>query len=97
MLFAISEHRISNIALPGVGIITFPSYHSTMAVLLIYACLPLAFLRLIIIPINLIMFFAIPIYGDHYLVDVIAGILIALLGIMIAHRLLPERLHAAPP
>jgi hypothetical protein len=70
------------------GLISFPSYHTVLAVLLTYAhrrsrlLVPIAL-------VNGIMLFSIPTVGQHYLVDIIAGAAVALLAIAAtaaAHR-----------
>lgn len=72
------------------GLISFPSYHTVLAVLLTWAhrrsplLPPLAAL-------NGVMLLAIPFYGGHYLADMIAGAAVALLAILstVAVRLVP--------
>lgn len=70
------------------GLISFPSYHTVLAVLLTYAHRR----SLLLVPIalgNIIMLFSIPTVGQHYLVDIIAGAAVALLAISAtaaAHR-----------
>jgi hypothetical protein len=62
------------------GLISFPSYHTVLAVLLTYAhrrsqlLLPIA-------AINAVMLVSIPTFGGHYLVDMIAGAVVALVAI----------------
>ncbi len=63
------------------GLISFPSYHTVLAVLLTYAhrrsalLLPVAF-------VNAVLLFSIPTVGQHYLIDMIAGGAVALLAIL---------------
>jgi hypothetical protein len=57
------------------GIITFPSLHAALGVMFALALWPVPALRWIAI--NLVMLAATPIDGSHYLVDVLAGIVIA--------------------
>lgn len=66
--------------LPYVGIITFPSFHATMATLftLAYRNVPAAMIAAGIV--NFLMLLSIPYPGGHYFLDVPAGILIALLA-----------------
>jgi hypothetical protein len=77
-----------------VGVLTFPSFHAASATLYMWAFWPLSWLRPIIIPLNIIMIAATPLGGGHYLVDVIAGIIVAVLAILatqvISGRLTPE-------
>jgi len=78
------------------GVITFPSFHTTLAVLYPYVVrgnrpvfVGCAFL-------NLIMLLSIPSEGGHYLVDVIAGALIAVVAIRAA-AWIEQRLSAPMP
>jgi hypothetical protein len=66
------------------GIITFPSLHSALAVILIAAMWPLLWLRWLVVPTNILMLVATPIDGSHYVVDVLAGIAIAVLSLMVS-------------
>lgn len=63
------------------GIITFPSLHAALAVILIAAMWPIARLRWLAFGINAVMLAATPIDGSHYFVDVLAGIAIAILSL----------------
>ena len=62
------------------GLISFPSYHTVLAVLLTYAhrrsklLIPIA-------AINGVMLLSIPPFGGHYLTDMIGGAIVALLAI----------------
>lgn len=59
------------------GIITFPSLHATLAVILIIALWPIALLRWPVFGLNMLMLAATPIDGSHYFIDVFAGIALA--------------------
>ncbi len=63
------------------GMVTFPSFHAVSAVLFIWAAWPVAKLKWIVLAINLAMLGATPIEGTHYVVDVIAGLSLAILSI----------------
>ena len=91
-LLALRNHTMTSAPFPGRGLVTFPSFHAVMAVLLIYASFPLRRFRLFAIPCNVIMLFSLPAEGGHYLVDVLAGIAVALLGIWLAERILPREI-----
>jgi membrane-associated phospholipid phosphatase len=66
------------------GIITFPSYHAAVAVLLAWAASGIPYLRYPMIVLNLVMLVsAVPI-GGHYLVDVIAGSLVGGASVIVA-------------
>jgi membrane-associated phospholipid phosphatase len=76
------------------GLISFPSYHTVLAVLLTYAhrrsrlLVPIA-------AINGVMLLSIPTFGGHYLVDMIAGAVVALIAIA-ATAAAPRRRRIAP-
>jgi PAP2 superfamily len=59
------------------GIITFPSLHATLAVIVAVALWPVPIVRWFAIVVNAAMLVATPFEGSHYFVDVIAGIAIA--------------------
>ena len=63
------------------GIITFPSLHAALAVILIAAFWPVPLARWISAVVNSLMLAATPIDGSHYLIDVLAGVVIAVLCI----------------
>jgi membrane-associated phospholipid phosphatase len=81
------------------GIVTFPSFHVAAAVLLAWAGANLPLLRYPMIVLNILMLLsAIPI-GGHYLIDVIAGCLVAVGSIIAARALggaMPRRLGLRP-
>ena len=59
------------------GIITFPSLHAALGILFAVALWRVSVVRWIALALNGLMLIATPVYGSHYVVDVIAGILIA--------------------
>lgn len=65
------------------GMITFPSFHASAAILFIWAAWPLKMLRWPILLINIAMLMATPIEGAHYLIDVIGGVVVAGLSIAV--------------
>lgn len=77
------------------GIITFPSYHAALALLLLLGGWQNAWLRWPFFVVNVTMIVATPIDGGHYFVDVIAGLAIAACSYVGARRLLG--LHIAAP
>ncbi len=77
------------------GIITFPSLHAALAVIIIAALWPVPVARWICAVINTAMLAATPVEGSHYLADVLAGIVVAAVSIYAA-RMLVARLAAAP-
>lgn len=76
------------------GLLAFPSFHATSAVLFIWGAWPIRWLRGPMLAINLAMLAFTPVEGGHYLIDVIAGVAIAWLGVA-ALRFTSSR--AAPP
>lgn len=73
------------------GLVTFPSFHSTAGLLLVWGFHPIIFMRLFMAILNTLLIISAPFSGGHYLTDVIGGILVALLGIMLSYRMLPNR------
>jgi membrane-associated phospholipid phosphatase len=67
-----------------IGVATMPSFHTSGAILFVWALWPLSQLRLLRLPLAalaaLITLSAIPV-GGHYLVDVLAGVCVALVSI----------------
>ncbi len=77
------------------GIITFPSLHAAMAVILSVAMWSLPVLRWIGLGLNALMMVSIPIDGSHYFTDMFAGIMIAVFA-LIAARTIVGRLSGQP-
>jgi len=77
------------------GIITFPSLHAALAVILVAALWPLPVLRWIGLALNIVMMVSIPIDGGHYFIDMLAGIAVAVVC-LIAARALVARFTAHP-
>ena len=74
-------------SMPSLGIVAFPSLHTVMAILftLAHRNLP-TFVPMLIL--NGIMLTAIPVCGDHYLVDMLGGGMIAIFALWLARRVL---------
>jgi hypothetical protein len=68
------------------GIITFPSFHASVGVLLVHALRPLAFVGLPLAVLNLLLILSTLADGGHYLMDTIAGAPIGILSIFLANR-----------
>lgn len=68
------------------GLVTFPSFHVAMAVMLMRAAYRTRFAWLSLV-LNLLMIVSTPSEGGHYLVDGIAGIAVAAIAILAARRL----------
>jgi hypothetical protein len=71
-----------NFALGGLlGVVDFPSFHSTMALALAYAFRGTGIIGWAIAAAEIVLLLAVPVYGGHYLVDVIAGIAVFALSL----------------
>jgi len=77
------------------GLVTFPSFHASSAILYAWALWPVRWFRPVAILCNAAMLAATPIDGGHYFIDVIAGVAIAVLAI-VAARQLSRRVCQAP-
>jgi hypothetical protein len=69
------------------GVIAFPSFHAAAAVIYMWALWPVPVLRWANLLLNIAMLFATPIGGGHFLIDVIAGIAVAVSCIAAANRI----------
>ncbi len=71
-------HTLTAIPLDEIrGIVDFPSYHAACAVLLAYFLRGIPVITPIAMVFNLMMILATPLIGGHYIVDVLAGIVVA--------------------
>ena len=61
------------------GVVSFPSFHTTMALAYAYGFRRAGAIGWIVGALNFVMLFSIPFFGGHYLVDMIAGVLMAIL------------------
>jgi len=73
------------------GIISFPSFHTTLAILLVYAVRRHRWALAILVPLNMLLIVATLSVGGHYLVDLPAGAAVAVISIA-ATRLLRQGL-----
>lgn len=79
------------------GIITFPSYHTILAVLVLLACRGLPVAGIPLAALQLAIIFTTRGVGGHYFLDMAAGALIAVAAWQIAARLLGMRADLALP
>jgi membrane-associated phospholipid phosphatase len=63
------------------GLVVFPSFHASLAVLCACAARPFGILRYPLLALNLLIILASPAMGGHYFIDIIAGIILAALTI----------------
>lgn len=73
------------------GIITFPSFHTTLAILLVYAVRHYRWALAVFVPLNMLLIVATVPVGGHYVVDLPAGAAVAVVSIA-ATRLLRQYL-----
>jgi PAP2 superfamily len=64
------------------GLVTFPSFHTAMGVLIIYCCRSNFIVFVPSLIVNCIMISATPIFGSHYGIDVLGGAFVATLAII---------------
>jgi hypothetical protein len=69
------------------GIITFPSFHAAAAILALWACWGVWWMRPLALIANGGMLLATPLVGGHYFIDVFAGIALSMLAIAAAQRI----------
>jgi membrane-associated phospholipid phosphatase len=70
------------------GVVSFPSFHTAMAVVYCYGFRRSGIISVVIRLLNVLMLVSIPFFGGHYLVDVIAGVAVAALSIALAKGLM---------
>lgn len=67
-----------------VGMISFPSAHAALAVLFAWAAWVNRWLFAVIGTMSLMMFVATPIEGNHYMIDLVAGVVLAIVAIRLS-------------
>jgi hypothetical protein len=65
------------------GVVAFPSFHTTMALGMAYAFRKTGVIGWLIAAINLVVLLAVPVFGGHYLVDMIAGACVFVLALAV--------------
>jgi hypothetical protein len=65
------------------GIITFPSFHTVCALMFIYAFRGIGPFFVLALVVNIGMIVSIPVRGNHYLADVVAGAVVTVVAIVI--------------
>jgi len=81
------DGTLRDIALESMqGLISIPSLHSAMAVLLVYAVRATRIVAPVFIALDLAMLASTPIDGGHYLIDVLAGVALASALIALSRR-----------
>ena len=93
---ALRQHAIGAVGLGELrGLVCAPSFHTTSAVLYIWAALRIPTLRWPLTALNVAMLASTPVEGTHYLTDMICGAGVAFAAISAA-GVLARRLQAAP-
>ncbi|WP_168788361.1 phosphatase PAP2 family protein [Paraburkholderia aromaticivorans] len=72
------------------GLVSMPSMHTAMAILFAYALRRVPVVAYVAAILNAVMIASTPTHGGHYLIDVVAGVLLAVTTIMLVKRL---RIH----
>ena len=67
------------------GVVSFPSFHTTMALLYMYGFSRAGAIGRLVIALNILMLPAIPFFGGHYLVDMFAGTAVAFASLAIVN------------
>lgn len=78
------------------GIVTFPSFHAAGAVLLAYGFWQFRWLKWPMLVLNIGVFLSSIVVGGHYLIDVIAGGLIAIVAILFSSKILKRTFATRP-
>lgn len=69
------------------GIVTFPSFHTAVAVMLMWTGWALKPIRYPVVALNVLMIVSCIVIGAHYFVDLIAGAIIGAVAIVVSKRL----------
>ncbi|HKX09339.1 MAG TPA: phosphatase PAP2 family protein [Stellaceae bacterium] len=80
------SHELTLIPSVSDGIVSFPSYHACAAVLLTYFVRDIRIAFPVAVTVNGLMIAATPLFGGHYLADVLAGIMVAAATIAFLER-----------
>jgi PAP2 superfamily len=92
VLLTIRDGSLSKFALANMtGIVAFPSFHTVIAILLVYVHRPPLRSFVPVAILNALMLVAIPFAGHHYLVDMIAGVAVATVSILIVQAAMRPR------
>ncbi|MEJ0050729.1 MAG: phosphatase PAP2 family protein [Methylovirgula sp.] len=78
------------------GLVSFPSFHTALALVTVWAVLPIRALAVPFFAVNALLIFGAPSNGDHYLCDLIGGAVVAFLGLGIVTGGLAPRFALAP-
>jgi membrane-associated phospholipid phosphatase len=79
------------------GIITFPSLHAALAIILAAGMWPVPVLRWVGLVVNILVLVSTPVDGGHYFIDLFAGIAVAALTMAAARTLATTPKRAPQP
>jgi PAP2 superfamily len=71
-------------ALPYAGIVSLPSFHTVISLLMVYGVRGMPWLFPVAIVLDMAMMISVPLGGDHYLVDMLAGAVVCVISILAA-------------
>jgi len=69
------------------GLISFPSFHTAGAILIVWTLWPISVLRFMLVPLNFLLIASTPLCGAHYVIDIIGGAAVAFASILATSRL----------
>ena len=82
--YALRSGEMHEIAMTKItGIIQFPSFHASVALMLIYVTRGISYLFPISCLLNIVMIASAPVYGGHHFMDIFAGLAVLPLAIVI--------------
>jgi membrane-associated phospholipid phosphatase len=79
------------------GLIGFPSYHATLALLVTWYARDLKLIRWLALGINVVVIAATPVQGGHHVIDVLAGFVVAALAIAFANLVMGFAARSGAP
>jgi membrane-associated phospholipid phosphatase len=92
VLLSVRDGSLTNLELAKLtGLVAFPSFHTVVAILLVYVHRPPLRTFIPVAIWNALMLIAIPFAGHHYLVDMIAGTAVAAISILIVQTAMRPR------
>lgn len=68
------------------GLVTFPSFHTAMGIIAIYCCRSIGTLLIASLIVNGLMIASTPLFGAHYLIDIIGGMAVSVVLIVLHAR-----------
>lgn len=89
LMMALKAGQIRDFSLSDAeGLIGFPSYHTVMAVLIVYAVRGIRRVFWPVLVWNILVIASVPVDGAHNVADVLGGLAVAGISIVVCHRLL---------